>query len=261
MDSTDFIDSHCHIVFSSFEEDIEEVASRWRNAGVKRLLHSCVEPSEISSIRSLADRFPELSYSVGLHPLDTKYWGNETIEILRKAALDDPRVVAIGELGLDLFRDSNLDEQLIALKPQIDLSIELNLPLIVHCRDAAIEMLKVLREFQGTTLRPRGVMHCWGGTLEEMKSFLELGFYISFSGTVTFPKATQIHQCAKEVPEDRFLIETDCPFLSPVPYRGKRNEPANVKIVAEKIAEIRGQPLSAIGQQSTANTRRLFNLP
>ena len=124
MTSQTLIDSHCHIVFESFQEDLDEVASRWRAAGVKSLLHACVEPSEIPAIRLLADRFPELRYAVGVHPLDTKHWDLKTIEVLRKAAKEDSRVVAIGELGLDLFRDSNLKEQLEILKPQIDLANE-----------------------------------------------------------------------------------------------------------------------------------------
>ena len=255
------IDSHCHINFRDFKEDLDAVAERWRAAGVKSLLHACVEPSEISSIRSLADRFPEMRYAVGLHPLDTKHWQENTIATLRHSALDDSRVVAIGELGLDLFRDSNLEEQLQVLVPQLDLAIELDLPVIVHCREAASEMVNVFRELQSLNRCPRGVMHCWGGNAQEMKSFLDLGFYISFSGSVTFPKAVQIHQCAEEVPEDRFLVETDSPFLSPVPHRGKRNEPANVEKIAARVAEIRSQTLDSVAFSSTANARRLFNLP
>ena len=255
------IDSHCHIVFRSFEEDLEAVAERWRDAGVQSLLHACVEPSEIPAIRSLADRFPEMRYSVGVHPLDTEHWGHDTPEVLRQAALEDSRVVAIGELGLDLFRDKNLDEQLAILRPQLDLAVELNLPVIIHCRDAAEPMLNELRARHLEGRCPAGVMHCWGGTPEEMNQFLDLGFYISFSGTVTFPKAVPTHDCAREVPQDRFLVETDCPFLAPVPRRGKRNEPAFVASVATRVAELREQSLEQVAQDSTANARRLFRLP
>ena len=255
------IDSHCHIVFRNFEEDLDEVAARWREAGVKSLLHACVEPSEIPAIRALADQFPEMRYSVGVHPLDTEHWREDTPEVLRQAAQADGRVVAIGELGLDLFRDKNLDEQLAVLRPQLDLAVELDLPVIIHCRDAADPMLKELRRRQEQGCCPRGVMHCWGGTPEEMHQFLELGFFISFSGTVTFPKATPTHDCARQVPQDRFLVETDCPFLAPVPRRGKRNEPAFVASVAARVAELREQPLEQVAEDSTANARRLFGLP
>ena len=255
------IDSHCHLIFKNFEEDLNEVVTRWRDAGVQSVLHACVEPSEIPAIRSLADRIPELRYAVGLHPLDTKNWEEDTVEILRQAALEDSRVVAIGELGLDLFKNDNLQEQLEALKPQLYLANELSLPVIVHCRDAAEEMLKVLRELKTLGKCPQGVMHCWGGTPKEMSSFLELGFYISFSGTVTFPKAKEIHECASKVPDERFMVETDCPFLAPVPFRGKRNEPAHVEKVAARVAELRGQDFYRVAKISTENARRLFDLP
>ena len=255
------IDSHCHIVFRNFDEDLDAVAARWREAGVSALLHACVEPSEIPAIRALADRFPEMRYSVGVHPLDTEHWKDDTIAVLRCAALDDDRVVAIGELGLDLFREKNLQEQLRVLQPQLDLAIDLDLPVIVHCRDAAEPMLKELRARKLEGRCPRGVMHCWGGTPEEMKGFLDLGFYISFSGTVTFPKAVPTHDCARQVPEDRFLVETDCPFLAPVPRRGKRNEPAFVASVAARVAELRGVDLETVALSSTTNARTLFALP
>ena len=134
------IDSHCHIVFSNFDEDREKIAERWRAVGVKALLHACVEPSEIPAIRLIADQFKEMRYSVGVHPLDVHHWKSDTLSVLRKAALDDMRVVAIGELGLDLFKAENLSEQLSVLIPQLKLAFELNLPVIVHCRDAAKEM-------------------------------------------------------------------------------------------------------------------------
>ena len=255
------VDSHCHIVFRNFDADLEEVAQRWREAGVQSLVHACVEPSEIPAIRALADRFPELRYSVGVHPLDTEHWRDDTAMVLRQAAQADGRVVAIGELGLDLFRVQNLEQQLAVLEPQLDLAVELDLPVIVHCRDAAEPMLALLRQRAGRGACPRGVMHCWGGNPEEMAGFLELGFYISFSGTVTFPKAEPTHACAQQVPADRYLVETDCPFLAPVPRRGKRNEPAFVAAVAARVAELRGESLEAVAEASTANAIRLFRLP
>ena len=261
MTSYELIDTHCHIVFPNFCDDLDEVASRWRSAGIKSLLHAWVEPSEIPAIRKIADRFVELRYSVGVHPLDTDHWDEGTINILRNCAIDDSRVIAIGELGLDLFRDSNLSEQLEILKPQLDLAHELNLPIIVHCRDAAQPMAEELQKRKDSDKCPSGVMHCWGGSPEEMEVFLQLGFYISFSGTVTFPKAELIRQCAQLVPEDRFLIETDCPFLAPVPNRGKRNEPSYVKAVAECIAELREQSFESVARSTTSNARRLFALP
>ena len=198
---------------------------------------------------------------MGVHPLDTEHWQADTPEVLREAAGADSRVVAIGELGLDLFRATNLDEQLAMLVPQLDLAEELGLPVIIHCRDAAEPMLALLEQRRAAGHSIQGVMHCWGGTPAEMHAFLAYGLYISFSGTVTFPKATETHQCAQQVPEDRYLVETDSPFLSPVPRRGKRNEPAMVRHVAERVAELRGQSLEQVARRSSANASKLFALP
>ena len=255
------IDSHCHIVFSSFDADREAVAERWRSQGVKALLHACVEPSEIPAIKSMADKFQEMRYSVGVHPLDVHHWEPETLSVLRNAAFDDKRVVAIGELGLDLFKAENLNEQLSILIPQLNLAVELNLPVIVHCRDAAKEMLEVFSNLSQDGCCPKGVMHCWSGNVKQMREFLDLGFYISFSGNVTFKNAVDIHECAKEVPSSRFLVETDSPFLSPVPHRGKRNEPSFVKHVVERISELRSESFSEIAEKTTQNARELFGLP
>ena len=254
------VDSHCHIVFRNFDDDLDAVAARWRQAGVRALVHACVEPGEIAAIRALADRFPELRYAVGVHPLDTQHWSDDTVAVLRQAAQADPRVVAIGELGLDLFRERNLDQQLEALRPQLDLAVDLGLPVIIHCRDAAQAMLAELRPREAQGRLPRGVMHCWGGTPEEMGAFLALGMFISFSGTVTFPKAEAIQTCARLVPADRYLVETDCPFLAPAPRRGKRNEPANVAAVAAKVAELRAESLELVAHTSSQNAAALFGL-
>ncbi len=254
------VDSHCHIVFRNFDDDLDEVAQRWRDAGVQALVHACVEPAEIPAIRALADRFPELRYSVGVHPLDTQHWHHDTAAVLRQAAEADRRVVAIGELGLDLFRDHNLEQQQAMLTPQLDLAVELDLPVIVHCRDAAEPMLALLRQRADRGACPRGVMHCWGGTPSEMEAFLELGFSISFSGTVTFPRAAATHACAQQVPANRYLVETDCPFLAPVPRRGKRNEPAFVAAVAEQVATLRGETLTEVALTSSSNAAELFGL-
>ncbi len=255
------VDSHCHIVFRNFDEDLDEVAARWREAGVSALVHACVEPAEIPAIRALADRFPELRYAVGVHPLDTQHWHEHTASDLRIAAQSDSRVVAIGELGLDLYRETNLERQLAVLEPQLDLAMELDLPVIIHCRDAAAPMLELFASRAGQGGIPRGVMHCWGGTPAEMEAFLAHGLYISFSGTVTFPKAEATHQCARQVPPHRYLVETDCPFLAPVPRRGKRNEPAFVATVAARVAELRGETLEQVASTSTTNAAHLFKLP
>ncbi|MDP5337792.1 MAG: TatD family hydrolase [Nodularia sp. (in: cyanobacteria)] len=256
------IDTHVHINFDTFQADLAAVRSRWQEAGVVRLVHSCVEPSEFSSIQALAHQFPELSFAVGLHPLDVEKWHSETAAEIKSLAISEPKVVAIGEMGMDLYKADNYAVQRIAFEAQLAIACELNLPVIIHCRDAAPEVREILQKWQEKTGQtPRGVMHCWGGTPEETQWFLDLGFYISFSGTVTFKNAKTIQASAAMVTSDRLLVETDCPFLSPVPKRGeKRNEPAYVRYVAEQVAHLRGETLEAIAAQTTQNACDLFGL-
>ena len=258
MSDVKLIDSHCHLIFENFEDDLEEVASRWRSSGVKKLLHACCELSEIPKLQKISRKFDELYYSVGLHPLEANKWESQSKSILKNAAERDSRVVAIGELGLDFFKSDNENQQIEALVPQMHLAHELDLPVIIHCREAAKEMIKICNELSKKGKCPRGVLHCWTGKPDEMKQFLDLGFYISFSGIVTFPKAYEIHECARIVPRDRYLIETDAPFLAPVPYRGKRNEPAFVESVAKSLANLRSSELKNIAEESSKNAEDLF---
>lgn len=254
------IDTHVHINFDVLATDLEAIRSRWREAGVVRLVHSCVHPGEFQEIRAIADRVEELSFAVGLHPLDTEKWTDDTGGEILQLARSDPRVVAIGEMGLDFYKADNGTRQKQVFTAQLEIARQLDKPVIIHCRDAAAPMAELLRDFFDRRGPVRGVMHCWGGTPEETQWFLDLGFYISFSGTVTFKKATQIHESARIVPSDRLLVETDCPFLAPVPKRGKRNEPAYVKYVAERVAELRDTSRSSLSQQTTRNACQLFGL-
>lgn len=254
------IDTHVHINFDVFQKDLEAVRDRWREADVVGLVHSCVEPSEFASIKALADQFPEMYFAVGLHPLDAHKWTVETGDLIRSLACSDDRVVAIGETGLDFYKAENQQQQKEVFEGQMAIALDLNLPTIVHCRDAAAQMREMLQEFSARLGPVRGVMHCWGGTPEETQWFLDLGFYISFSGIVTFKNAVQIQESVGIVPSDRLLVETDCPFLSPVPKRGKRNEPAHVRYVAECIAHLRNVSLETLASQTTQNACQLFGL-
>lgn len=252
------IDTHVHINFDVFGQELEALQNRWREVGVVRLVHSCVEPSEFNSIQTLADRFVELSFAVGLHPLDAEKWTPETEREIFTLAKSDPRVVAIGETGLDFYKAENTEQQKAVCRAQLAIAVALDKPVIIHCRDAAAALKELLQEFCDSNLR--GVMHCWGGTKEETRWFLDLGFYISFSGIITFKNATAVQESARVVPSDRLLVETDCPFLAPHPKRGKRNEPAYVFYVAEKLAQLRGIPLETLAAQTTRNACQLFGL-
>ncbi len=254
------IDTHVHINFDVFQGNLSSLRKRWQEAGVVHLVHSCVEPKEFQGIQSLADMFPELSFAVGLHPLDASKWSDDTAAQIIALASSDSRVVAIGEMGLDFYKAQDYDWQIKVLKEQLKIAKQLDKPVIIHCRDAASSLRKVLIDFWQTEGAVPGVMHCWGGDITETQWFLDLGFHISFSGIVTFKNARQVQESAKIVPSDRLLIETDCPFLAPVPYRGKTNEPAYVLHVAEKIAELRNISLITLAQQTTVNACNLFKL-
>jgi TatD DNase family protein len=254
------IDTHVHINFDVFQGNLNSLKQRWQEAGVVHLVHSCVEPKEFQGIQSLADIFPELSFAVGLHPLDVEKWTENTAAEILALARSDSRVVAIGETGLDFYKSDNFDLQKLVFQEHLKIAKQLDLPVIIHCRDAAVDLRSVLQDFCRVNGSVRGVMHCWGGKPTETQWFLDLGFYISFSGVLTFKNAERVKASARIVPSDRLLIETDCPFLAPVPRRGKTNEPSYVRYVAEYLATLRGVSLETIAQQTTANACQLFKL-
>ncbi|MBP0000334.1 MAG: TatD family hydrolase [Cyanobacteria bacterium SID2] len=255
------IDTHVHVNFESFDADFDAVRDRWRSAGIVRLVHSCVRPEEFEKTRSIADLVPELSFAVGLHPLEAHRWTTQTASEIARLAQSDPRVAAIGETGLDFYKSDDVDRQREAFWEQLKIARQLDLAVIVHCRDAAADAADLLRKFWSENGPVRGVMHCWTGTPEETQWFLDLGFYISFSGVVTFKNAGSVRKSAILVPNDRLLVETDCPFLSPVPKRKeKRNEPAYVRYVAEYIAELRQTPVETLAAETTQNAVDCFNL-
>lgn len=254
------IDTHVHINFDVFENDIESIQNSWQQAEVVHLVHSCVEPQEFRSIQSLADRLGNLSFAVGLHPLDAHKWTKDTAQDILSYAQSDSRVVAIGEMGLDFYKADNHDWQKEVFAAQLAIARQLDKPVIIHCREAASALRDVLISSENRQNPVKGVMHCWSGTPEETQWFLDLGLYISFSGVVTFKKAQPIQESAKIVPSDRLLVETDCPFLAPVPKRGKRNEPAYVRYVAEFLSQLRGVSLETLAQETTHNACQLFQL-
>lgn len=255
------VDTHVHINFDSFDADLDQVAEAWRKAGVVHLIHSCVEPAEFAKTQAIADRFPEVSLSVGLHPLDMDKWSDAMADFIAELAKSDPRVVAIGETGLDFYKATDEATQKSAFLVQLEIAQALDLPVIIHCRDAAVPMAELLRSFWQQRGSVKGVMHCWSGTPEETQLFLDLGFYVSFSGIATFKNAHQVKASATMVPDDRILVETDCPFLSPEPRRKeRRNQPAFVRYVAEHLAHLRGVEPNTFAAQTTANAARLFKL-
>ncbi|MGF1567304.1 MAG: TatD family hydrolase [Nodosilinea sp.] len=256
------VDTHVHLNFDTFAGDLDDLARAWREAGVVRLVHSCVKPDEFPAMQAIADRFPELFLAVGLHPLDVDGWTDTLATEITRLACSDRRVVAIGETGLDFFKADNADLQRRAFWAQLTTAHDLGLPVIIHCRDAATATADLVREFHQAVGFVGGVMHCWAGTPEETRRFLDLGFYISFSGIVTFKNAHQVKASAQLVPANRLLVETDCPFLTPEPRRKeRRNQPAFVAHVAAYLAELRQEQPANLATMTTQNALELFSLP
>lgn len=259
------IDSHCHLCFPELASDIDGVLARMAAAGVGGALNVCVTLEEFPRVQALAQAHENLWCSVGVHP-DYPAGGDkagaplEEPTVERLVALSRlPKVVAIGETGLDYYRlKEPLDWQRERFRVHIRAARTAGKPLIIHTRSAADDTLRLMRE-EGAEAAG-GVMHCFTETWEVARAALDLGFYISFSGIVTFKSATELQSVAQKVPLDRLLIETDSPYLAPVPYRGKTNEPAYVPHVAAKIGALRKQSADEIREQSKENFFRLFKV-
>jgi TatD DNase family protein len=250
-----FVDSHCHLSFPELAGDVEAVLQRMQQARVIKALNVCVRMEESAQVLALARAHANLYATVGVHP-DTQQSIEPSVTDLLEAAAD-PKVVAIGETGLDYYRLTEpLQWQRERFRVHIRAALEAGKPLVVHSRSAPDDTLRILREERAGEVG--GVMHCFTESLAFARSALELGFYISFSGIVTFRNATELQQIVAQVPGERLLIETDSPYLSPIPFRGKINEPARVVAVAQKVAELTGSSLEAVGRLTTDNFHRLF---
>lgn len=252
-----FVDSHCHLNFPELAANLDEVLANMKNNAVTHALCVGVTLEAFPQILALAESQANIYASVGVHP-DNEVETEPTQAMLVELARH-PRVIAIGETGLDYYRlKGDLEWQRERFRTHIRAAIESGKPLIIHTREAAPDTLRIMAE-EGAD-RIGGVMHCFTESLEVAQAAMELGFYISFSGIVTFKNAKNVKEVACRIPLERMLIETDAPYLAPVPYRGKLNQPAYVKHVAEEIASLQGIPLEQVAQQTTANFRHLFKL-
>ncbi|HET7578951.1 MAG TPA: TatD family hydrolase [Bacillales bacterium] len=249
-------DTHTHVNVEQFDEDREAVIERAREAGVSQMVVVGFDRETIDGAMALAETYDFIYAAVGWHPVDAIDATDEDFRRIEQLA-DHPKVVALGEMGLDYHWDkSPKDVQVEVFKRQIDIAKRVKMPIIIHNREATDDIIAVLKEENAAEVG--GIMHCFSAGLEEAKQCLDMNFYISFGGPVTFKNAKLPKEVAKEIPLDRLLVETDCPFLSPHPYRGKRNEPARVKLVAEKIAELKEIDLEKLAEITSDNARRLF---
>jgi len=248
-----FVDTHAHLCWPDFANDLPAVLDRARAAGVTRIVSIGTDLANCRATLAIADRYPGVYVAVGLHPGDVDSAVSVGTEALRHFGTH-PGVVAIGETGLDYYRSREHTEAQKALfRAHLALAKELNLPVIIHNREANADLLAILREF-----RPAGVMHCFSGDEQFARECIELGLFISFTGILTFKNAAGLRAVAKAVPLDHVLLETDCPYLAPVPHRGQRNEPAYIPLIAETLAELKGVPVEEIAAITTHNAERLF---
>lgn len=258
-DFPSLIDTHAHIDGKEFNEDFSGMLARAAAAGVSRIV---AVGGDIESSRrtvELARNYENIYCAVGVHPHDAVRVSDKCFDVIGQLASEADRCVAIGEIGLDFYRDrSPRDIQERVFRRFLILASELDLPVIIHDRDAHDRILKILREERSRGIR--GVLHCFSGDLEMARECIDLGLFVSFPGTVTYPSSQQLRDVARGVATDFILLETDCPYLSPAPHRGKRNEPAYLRLVAEKVAEIKGLSLEDIARITTRNAERLFGI-
>lgn len=267
------VDTHCHLYFDSYQPDLDAVLERAWQAGVQKILVPGIDLESSRATIRLAEANAALYAAVGCHPTELQAWDRGSLEEIRRLA-QHPKVVAIGEIGLDYYHDrSELALQARALREQLDLAAELALPVVIHLRNAGPEnrqasadLLKILLEWQAELARAGsrlaanpGVLHSYSDDLATAQRAFQAGFCIGVTGPVTFKNAAILREVVAGAPLEKILIETDAPFLTPHPYRGKRNEPAYVRFVAEKIGEIRDQPASTIVERTGENAGRLFN--
>jgi TatD DNase family protein len=253
-----FIDTHAHLFYPNFENDADLVIERALNADVKYMIVPGTDISTSTKAIELAEKYDCIYAAVGVHPHDSKDWDDTFIPKLEELA-NKNKVVAIGEIGLDYFYDfSPKEKQIQAFKDQIELALKLKLPIIIHNRDANDDVMEIIRSYKGAGLRAQ--FHCFAGSVENARELVELHHYISFPGNITFKKMDSLRNVLSRIAIENLLLETDSPFMTPVPHRGERNEPALVKLVAEKIAEVHHLTIEDVGRTTSSNVHKLFGI-
>lgn len=258
----ELIDSHCHLNYDYSPKKPEDLISEAKAAGVRTLLTIGVDPKTLADVQLLSEKFPSVYHTVGFHPHDAISVTDEDLVALEGAA-SHPKCRAIGEIGLDYhYNHSPREIQIRRLNEQLEIALRKKLPIIIHSREGEEDLLASLKNY-ASRLEPAaeaGVIHCFTGTHAFGQACLDLGFYISFSGILTFKNAEDLRVCARDFPLERLLVETDSPYLAPVPHRGKKCEPSMVRFTAMKLAEIKGIAFEEVARQTTANSRKLFRL-
>jgi len=250
------IDTHAHLDFESLSADIDKVLEDCQNAGIEKIIVPGVKLEDMPKVLELAEKYPHLYAAAAVHPSETKDWQEEFYFLLQDFAQHD-KVVAIGETGLDYYWDKTFSEtQKHVFRRHLEMAEELGIPVIVHDRDAHADTLKILKEYP----QVRGVMHCFSGSPEFALECVELGYYIALGGPVTFKNAKKPKEVAAKVPLEKLLLETDSPFLTPHPFRGKTNSPDKIVLVAQTIAEIREMDVAELAEATSRNAEELFGI-
>lgn len=251
------VDTHAHLQWASFNKDRETVISRARKVGVENIVNIGFDADGSREAIELAEKHEGVYATVGIHPHNASQLNQNLLDKLRKLS-ENPKVVAIGEIGLDYYRNlSPREAQKKAFKAQLTLAEELGLPVVIHDREAHTDTLQILSKFKGKT---KGVMHCFSGSREMAEQCVKLGFYISFAGPVTFPNSRKLHEVAEWTDLNKILLETDSPWLAPQNKRGRRNEPAFLPFIAKKIAELKGISADDLAAATTKNAKDIFQL-
>lgn len=256
------VDTHCHLNYDYNPKTLDQIIEEARQAGVHQLVTIGTDVNTIPRVQEISEAYDFVFHTIGVHPHDAATLSDADFAKLRQAATH-PKCRAIGEIGLDYYYENSPKEQQIDwLKRQLALATELKLPVVIHSRDAEGDLLPALEAYS-KNLPPGatpGIIHCFSGTLEFGQRCIDLGFYISFSGILTFKKADEIRAAAQRFPLDRLLVETDAPYLAPVPHRGKKCEPSMVVLTAQKLAEIKEVPLTQIAEITSQNARKVFRI-
>ncbi len=253
-----FVDSHAHLFYPNFNGEVEQIIQRAKTAGVDYILVPATDLASSAQAIDLAEQFDMVYAAVGVHPHDTNEWEDSLIPKLEKLARH-PKVVAIGEIGLDYYYDfSPKEKQIHAFKKQIDLALKVNKPIIVHNRQSNDDIMEIIREYKNSGLRAH--FHCFAGNTTEAKELIEMRHFISFTGNITFKKADDIRKIVSQLSVEDMLLETDSPFLTPVPYRGKRNEPSYITFIAEKLAELKHLRIEDVARTTSYNAYRLYGI-
>ncbi len=253
-----FFDTHAHLNAEQYNDDLREVIDRALEEGVSRMVVVGFDRPTIEKAMELTEQYEFIYASIGWHPVDAIDMTDEDLQWIEELS-SHPKVVALGEMGLDYHWDKSPKEiQKEVFRKQIQLAKKVKLPIVIHNRDATADIVAILKEEGASEVG--GIMHCFSGSPETAKECVEMNFYISLGGPVTFKNAKKPKEVAEVIPMDKLLIETDCPYLAPHPYRGKRNEPSYVKLVAEQIAEIKKIPVEEVARITTENAKRIFGI-